>query len=579
MGDAGSVGRRPGRDLLVVAGLLAGFLLSQYAWVLRATFVNDDYVFLDLTRHASFLSLWKPHLSWLGHYYRPWSRELHYWSLQHLFGAQELPFHAVNLLLALGVLLLYFLLARRLAGTRAALVATAGAPALAALGMPIVWVAGAQDLWMMLFALASLCLLARERVVLATLAYALALLSKETAALLPAAGVALGIWIQRRPLPAALRRLTPMFLVAAAWAALHPQLGGRFWYARAAGSVEHMNVAPARGALRTLLAVFNLDAVPRPEFGWAHPLAVGAIGALFLAGLVVWAFLGRREGAETAAAEPRRALLFSAAWTAAAWLPLAMPSVGWHLHYGIFGMLGAWLALGVLLARRRALALAVVVALGLLRAGQAERVSHDWGAQWYLRRASEFLDFMRRDLQAKLPAVPHGTRFFFTGVPSDVGFLAGNGPAIRVWYGDSTLRASLLAGFRARPGPSGGRDYFFRYDSTAGWIELQPGPEDVARARAEDPLWREDHERLAVAFSRGGAWRETTEEYGKLADAFPAEPAYPYYAGLAAFMEGDSARARAWLARAAALPGADEEIRAAARELAPRTGRGAPPRR
>jgi hypothetical protein len=558
-----------------VAVLLAAFLFSQYGWALRASFVNDDYVFLDQTRSLPFLSVWVPHVLWLGRYYRPWSRELHYWTLQHLFGSHEVPFHVVSLVLGLGVLVLYFQLARRLAGTRVAGVATAGVATLVAWGMPMVWAAGAQDLWMMLFALASLLLLAQGRRALATLAYALALLSKETAALLPGIGLALGVLAEGRPLRAVLRRVTPMLVVGVAWAAFHPQFGGRLWCAPAPGPAVHLNTDPARTALRTLLAVFNLDAVPRPEFGWRQPLLLGAIGSIFLAGVVCWTLIRSGGRGRDPTAAPRHLVPFAVAWTGAAWLPLAMPSIGWHVHYALFGMLGAWLALGVLLARRLTLALAVVVALALLRAAQAARVSEDWGDEWYRRRAAEFLGFMQRDLHAKAPSVLPGTRFFFWGVPSHVGFLAGNGPAIRVWYGDSSLRAGLLSDFQVRPpGSPRGRDLFFRYDSTAGWVNVHEGPEDVARARAANPRWREDNERLAVALARGGDWPGTAAEYAKLAEAFPADPDYAYYAGLAALAEGDTAAARGWLGRAAGLPGADEEIRAAAREL----GLQAPPR-
>jgi hypothetical protein len=334
-----------------------------------------------------------------------------------------------------------------------------------------------------------------------------------------------------------------------------------------------LNTDPVRAATRTLLAVLNLDTVPRPEFGWTGPLLLGALGAACLALLVAWALIGRDDMrapvAPAAAPAPlTRLAAFALAWVLTGWLPLFMPSVGWHAYYGLFGMLGAWLLLGSWLARRRALALAVVVALALLRAGQAATVSHDWGEEWYQKRAAEFLDFMRRDLFAKAPAVPPHSRFYFIDLPSNVGFLPGDGPALRVWYRDSTLRGGLFSTYRARPaGAPAGRDFFFRYDSTAGWVELRRGAEDVAAARAANPRWRADHEGLAVTLSRGGDWSGTAAEYGKLADAFPDDPTYAYYAGLAALALEDSLAARRWLERAAALRGADEEILAAARAL------------
>lgn len=43
---------------VVVAGLLA-FLVSQYAAALTIPFINDDFIFLDKTRTAGFLTLWR----------------------------------------------------------------------------------------------------------------------------------------------------------------------------------------------------------------------------------------------------------------------------------------------------------------------------------------------------------------------------------------------------------------------------------------------------------------------------------------------------------------------------------------
>jgi hypothetical protein len=255
-------------------------------------------------------------------------------------------------------------------------------------------------------------------------------------------------------------------------------------------------------------------------------------------------------------------------------LPLLAPGLGWHAYYGLFGMLGAWTLLGAMLARRGAPALVVVMALALLRPLHAATASLDWGDEAYQKRAAEFLHFMRLDLQAKVPAPEHGGRFFFVGVPSSVGFLQGTGPALRVWYGDPTLSGGLFSSYRVRdPRSAPGPDRFFRFDSTAGWIEIRAGAEDVAASRAADPHWREDHERLAIALSRGEDWPRAAAEYAKLAGVFPDSANYVYYAGLAAVVAGDSTGGRAWLERALRLPTSDDEIRATARRL----GAGRPP--
>jgi len=561
----------------VVAGLLAVFLLTQYGYAWRVPFLNDDYVFLDVTRGTSFLSLWLPRPAvWL--WYRPWSRELHYWTLQGLFGTNVAPYHFASFALWLILMGLYWTLARRLTGARAAGISTAGVAALAAWGLPLVWIAGVQDLWMMTLALGALLAFLHARAVLATVLFALALLSKETAALVPFVVFVLAWRVERRPLWAALTRTAPLLVVAAVWALLHPLLGGRLWQATAMPPAPVANAGLASVASRTLLAMVNLDAVPRPEFGWSGPLLLGSAGALCLvalAAVALWPRAGRRG---VLAHEPvvpaRRLATLACAWALAGWLPLLMPSVGWHAYYGLFGMLGAWLLLGAWLARRPALALAVVAALALLRPLQAATVSRDWGDEWYQGRAAEFIDFMRRDLLVKVPTLPPHSRLYFADVPNNVGFLQGDGPALRVWFREPTVTGALFSQYRTRPaGLPAGPDRFFRYDSVTGWIEIHRGPEVVATARAVDRLWREDHERLAIVLSRGGDWPGTVAEYAKLAAAFPDSVAYLYYAGLAALVIGDSTAARTRLVRAAALPSADDEIRMAAREL----GAGAPP--
>src|SRR5207244_8045285 len=88
-------GGLPLPPILLVLCLLILFITSQYPHVLWGPFVGDDYLFLEKTRRASFPSLWEfKELAF--NYYRPWSRELHYWLLQHAFGMRELPFHLVN---------------------------------------------------------------------------------------------------------------------------------------------------------------------------------------------------------------------------------------------------------------------------------------------------------------------------------------------------------------------------------------------------------------------------------------------------------------------------------------------------
>lgn len=557
----------------VIAGL-ALFLATQYGDARSVPFINDDYIFLDKTRAASFLSLWKPE-ALAFHWYRPWSRELHYWTLQHLFGARELPFHLVSWGLALATLGGAFALFRRWAGDAAATIALAGVASLAAWGVPMVWIAGVQDLWMLAFAVLFLTAVDRGARMLAALALALALLSKETAAVLPALALAYRRWIARDSWRESLRWVAPLLGIVIAWAAFHPVLGGRLWKPITDPLEPGLHQDLGKIALRTLAAPLNLVDRPRPEHGWAWTLARALPGMLVLTALVRWAGRASGRGIEGAGV-----VRFGLAWAALGFVPLLLPTLGWHAYYALLGAFGVWLALGVLLARRPAVAAAVIAGLVALRAADADTPSRDWGSEWYQRRAGAFIAFMRSDLRRVAPDPPPHARLYFVRVPSNVGFLAGDGPALRVWYDDSTLRGGYYPSFRARgPREPAGPDRFFRFDSTRGWVPVVAGAEDVAAARRADPRWILDHDMLARTLAEGGEWVVAAREYEKLAAADSSSVDFAYNAAVCRETIGDSTAAARWYARAAALPGADPEVRANAARTARQRNGAAPSRR
>lgn len=195
---------------------------------------------------------------------------------------------------------------------------------------------------------------------------------------------------------------------------------------------------------------------------------------------------------------------FGCAWAVLGWLPLLVPALSFQPYYALLGAMGAWLALGVALSRRVRAAALVVAMLALLRPARAATPAFDWGSEWYHRRAAEFLGVMRSSLLQLHAELPPHTRLYFLRVPSQVGLLSGGAPALRVWYGDATLRGAYLTGYRPRAvGEPRGRDYFFRYDTTReGWVEIVMGAEDVAAARATNPSWQRDHEALAATLTR-----------------------------------------------------------------------------
>ena len=569
----------PAPGIAAVLLLAVLFVATQHAGVLSVPFVGDDYFSLDKTREAPFAVVWAPQ-ALVSHFYRPWSREGHYWVLQRLFGLRVEPYHAVSVGLWAGIMAFYFALVRRLAGGRIAALATAAAMTLAGWGVLLVWVQGTQDLWMILFALACFHAVARGYIAWACVAQLLALLSKETAALLPLMVFMLEWQVRRRAPGEALRRTLPLAGVALVWAALHPLLGGRLWWPRLDPVLPGLHPPPSQLAASTLLAVVNLHALPAPETGWAGVLRTALPGVAVVLALAAWGlFAGGRREDTTRGIAPRSVAVFGVTWALLGWAPLLMPTVAWHPYPVVFGALGAWLALAVALMRAPWPALALVSALAVTRAGLAATPSPDWGTEWFQLRAARFSEAARGELRRLRPVLPPHSRVFFSGVPGGTGLLPGNeeSPPLRVWYRDRTLRAANWERYAPRAaGDSLGEDVFLRFDFEGGWREVTRGAEQGVTGRAAIPYWRADHERLAVAFSRGGDWLAASAEYAKLAHRFPVDASYPYYAGLAFVVQGDSLEAARWVRRAAALPSADDEIRAAARGLAVRTGSAGP---
>jgi hypothetical protein len=563
------------RSAAWIAALIAAYGALQYSFVFALPFVSDDYTILDKVGRTGFAALWTAaHPLW--NWYRPWSRELHFWTLVRLFGVHELPFHVASFALWVGVLAAYFALVRRFAGAAAAVIAAAGAATLAAWASALSWVAGVQELWMLLFALLYLHACAGRRAAAALLALAGALLSKETAAVLPAIALLYALVLDReRPL-AALRRVAPQLVMVALWAALHPFLRARL-AVHAAAPGAGGGPSPVTVALRTVLSVVNLDQWPEPEIGWPGALIPALPGIVLLVAGAKWMMRrtpppapgasappARSEpGAPAApratpggAPSPRAAALFAIGWAALGALPLFAPGVGWLSYYALLAALGAWAAIAVGLARRPRLALGTVAVVAALQPVHAATPSYEWASDYYQRRAAYFVGRLRQDLLARHPALPAGARLFFTRVPNGTGIgQPWFDPAFRVWYRDSTITGGFYQRYvprRADEPPD--RDYFFRCDDSAFvWVEVVKGAEDVGRERRANARWEGDHRELALLLGNAGDWKGASGEIEKLMREFPADPQYPRNLSLCLGSLGDTLGMRRQLRRADSL--------------------------
>jgi len=121
--------------------------------------------------------------------------------------------------------------------------------------------------------------------------------------------------------------------------------------------------------------------------------------------------------------------------------------------------------------------------------------------------------------------------------------IAGNSPALRVWYRDSTLHAGFYSDYRPRASSAPmGEDFFFNFDSLRGMVEVKAGPEDVERGQSCNPDWESNHEKLAMLFLRSGDVLRAAVEFEKLS-LLRTRPDAAAYAAVCREFVGDTSRA------------------------------------
>src|SRR5207247_709313 len=188
----------------------------------------------------------------------------------------------------------------------------------------------------------SLLAFACGRGALSVAAYAVALLSKETAALLPAIVLLYGLLIARLAPRDAVRRTAGHWILLAVWAAFHPRLGGRLW-APLPADAHHAPGGLPIAALRTLLSMVNLDSWPKPAAGWSAALIPAVPVAVVFASVIFACGRSRADSPLSEGSEGSRRLrvaAWGAGWAAFAWVPLLAPGLGWHGYYALLGALG-----------------------------------------------------------------------------------------------------------------------------------------------------------------------------------------------------------------------------------------------
>jgi len=527
----------PGWSL--AAALAAALLLHVRA--LAAPFFADDLLFLDFVRSRSLLAALVSRDP-LGNFFRPLGRAAWFWVLARGTGESAVAFHAANLALLLACVALVWVLARRLAGDRAAAVAAALVAVTHAADVPVRWASGSQDLLAVALVLAGTWAMLRERRWLAAVAFLAAPLAKEVVALavLPAALLA------RRagePWRATVTRAWPAVAGTGAWLVLRALAFPS--HAPGASPLTFSALAPLAALVAAGRTVLGLEtSIATPFTALLAPLTLA--GVLFAAAAVELASRAPAAGADRPDAPARRDVIAGAAlWFVVGILPGVFVAPIWSAYFYLFALVGSSLLAGVLLsAAPPAAAVAVVVLLGATSrwSGGIEEFATAPGAftaqshvnDFYLARGMGLISRTSADLHRLYPHPAPRSTFFFTGVPSFAGVQSADGPFVRGVFRDSSLRSyflTQLSAERAARGPS----LFPFYSADSGHFRDETNdPQLYLRVALGEILSRhEDVARLALEMSlRQGHMSPTAR----------------FLAGLMALEAGDHAAAHTWFA-------------------------------
>jgi Flp pilus assembly protein TadD len=444
--------------------LIAAIILHR--GVFGLPFFADDYLILEQVRGRSLLAaLLAPDA--IGNFFRPVGRQLYFWVLAHASGESPRAFHATNLVLFLGVITLLFAVVRRLAGTVAAAVAAAFAALHYAADVPLLWVAGCQDLLAVLGALGAIALYLAGRRAWAALILLVALLSKETVLFTPLIAAAAARRRDER-WASAIARAWPLGMAVVVWAVLWlvtaPQRRGL------GGSLGFEPTGPIAVIAHLVHVAAGI------EWRGAFEAVGRAVPPLLPLLAVLIAVVGARAGTTgpapaPASDGPRRPAwppsAIGAAWALAAVVPLFAVAATWSAYYYLFALCGVALVIGSFAARAPRWVAAVVVAV--LVAGSASgRNSQEFASgrgAWtfqsrvnrrYVERASDLIARYLDDMKRMLPSAPPHSTMFFANIPGYLAWQAADGPLVRWAYRDTSLRSYYLSDFslaRAKRGP------------------------------------------------------------------------------------------------------------------------------
>jgi hypothetical protein len=570
--ESAAPGTRDHSFAYAVAALAIAAVVT-HARSFSAPFFADDWLFLDQVRFRSLARvLASPDP--LGNYFRPLGRQVWFWVLARIGGETPFVFHLANLLCLVGAVILLAVLARRVAGPLAGVVAAGFLALHYAADVPVLWVSGSQELLSLVLSLAALALYQRGQRIVAASVYFSALLAKEVVVLLPVVAVALDG--AGRPWRARLRRAWPLAVALVAWLAL-----AAWAMARSGGHGAGLSLT-AEGPVAAIVLLVRVALGLEWQAGslpFAHPTDPGlaALLAVTAAGLAVLSMAPARPAAApkprrtpkrargaraattpapaptvpappVAALDPATGLRAGLIWAVAGALPVAVVARAWSAYYFLFAIAGVGLALGSLLALKRArgwLACAIVVVAGLAST-QARGLEEfatalsAWSGQshvnrFYLERGMRVISRGLEDIRAAIPHPRPGTTFFFAGLPPFAAFQVADGPLVRGAYRDSSLRGHYLSELTRERLQRGPWAVFF-YDMPTGRLIDRSHEPGVFVSSALGQIMNNRLDIAQAALEAAGMQSE---------DSFT----YTYLSALVTWGLGDTTRAKEWFAR------------------------------
>lgn len=406
------------------------------------SFLSDDYPFLQ--RGAAF-GAGQLVPSAESVFYRPISREL-YFALLAKAGNRPLVGHVANAVLLAATVLLLTVLARRVGGTRFALVTGFLFGALGSLPLLVGWISCSQDLLAMAFLLGALNLALRGKHLLAAGLSLAALWSKETAVFFMPGLVFCAL--QSQPERRSPVRLVSSYAVAfGAWLALHPTLRRFLVHGPVSGSGGYVgwdNPHVARNLVGILGATGNVPVLgPLPPW----PSALNVVLAAALALLLASFWLYDRSGPATALpGTSRRRIVAIGALLGV--LPAFLTTISvkhWFPYYGCMPAIGLSMLFALLMIEWRPMATLAAISVFLIMgiwSRASDRGKATVPTEENFRRASECCLRIEADVHRLRPSFPESARVYMAILaPQEAGIHLHliHYHALSTWYWDPTL--------------------------------------------------------------------------------------------------------------------------------------------